>query len=226
MSDAFQLFGAAHLCIVTAILLLAGLLVIWARHFPEHARFIRSGMGTVILVNELIWYAYNIYNGWFRFPDTLPLHLCDLTLWLTIISAFTLNPRCFELSYYFGLAGTSMAILTPDVWAPFPSYPTVQFFLAHGMIVATVLFMSWGKLCRPQPKSIVRAFIYLNIYTIVIALFNVIFDTNYMYLCQKPSGFSILNYFGPWPLYILISEFLALILFLLLWLPFRKATIQ
>ncbi len=223
MSDAFQLFGTSHLLILAAIPLVAGFLAWWTRHHPKHSRFMRYGLGVIILINEVVWYGYNIHNGWFRFPEVLPLHLCDLTLWLTIIGAFTLNSRCFELAYYFGLAGTSMAILTPDVWAPFPSYPTIQFFLAHGLIVITLLFLTWGKMCRPQPGGVVRAFIFLNLYTIFIALFNVVFHTNYMYLCQKPLGFSILNYLGPWPLYIIASELVALTLFAMLWLPHRKA---
>ncbi len=222
MSDTFQLFGTAHLLMLAAIPITAGILAWRTRHYPQYSRLIRYSLGAIILVNELVWYGYNIYQGWFRFPEVLPLHLCDLTLWLTIVSAFTLNTRCFELAYYFGLAGTSMAILTPDLWAPFPSYPTVQFFLAHGMIVLTLLYMVWGNICCPQPGSVLRAFIFLNLYTITIALFNAVFDTNYMYLCQKPTGFSILNYFGPWPLYIAVSELVTVVLFTSLWLPYRK----
>jgi hypothetical integral membrane protein (TIGR02206 family) len=158
----------------------------------------------------------------FRFPEGLPLELCDLTLWLTVVSALTLRPAPFEFAWLAGLGGSLMAVLTPDLWAPPLSYPTIYFFLAHGGVIASLLFLVWSGLARPRPGCVWRALCLLNVYAALIGIFNAMFHTNYMYLCRKPSSASLLDLFGPWPFYIAAGEATAGIMFWLLWVPFRN----
>lgn len=217
-----RLFGPAHLLILIAFPLIAWGLAQWCKHSPPTARSIRYSLATFLAVNELIWYVYRIRTEGFRFPYALPLNLCDVMLWVTVVAAFSLNPVAFETTYYAGLAGMSMALLTPDLWAPLVSYPTIYFFLAHGMAVATILTLVWAGLAAPRPGSWWRTLVLLNAYAAVIGSFDAIFETDYMYLREKPAGASLLDYFGPWPYYLIPAELIALALFWLLWLPFRK----
>jgi uncharacterized membrane protein YwaF len=65
--------------------------------------------------------------------------------------------------------------------------------------------------------------IFVNIYAAFIGGFDYFFKTNYMFLCSKPLPVTLLTYLGPWPWYILACEGVALVLFALLYLPYRKA---
>ncbi|MBI3578764.1 MAG: TIGR02206 family membrane protein [Ignavibacteriales bacterium] len=224
MVASFQLFGVVHLLILAAIPLIAGALVWLARHDEKTALQIRLGLGILITFNELIWYGYVLRQGWASFPYGLPLNLCDVALWLTVAALLTLKPAVVELAYFWGIAGSGMAILTPDLGVSLPSYPAIQFFTAHGGVIIALLYMAWKKLSKPRVGSWLRAFMFLNCYAAAIALFNIAFKTNYFYLCEKPASASLLDYMGPWPVYIIVGELFALGIFALLYVPFRKAT--
>jgi hypothetical integral membrane protein (TIGR02206 family) len=221
MRSNFHLFGPAHLLILISVPVLGLALAKWCKTSRRCARGGRYGVALFLSVNEFVWYAFRLHYEGFRFPHALPLNLCDLTLWLTVVALVSLNQWAFELAYFAGVGGSGMALRTPDLWAPFPSYPTVYFFLAHGVVVAAMLMLIWSKLAVPKPGCLRRALLLLNAYAVVIGVFNSVFGTNYMYLCSKPSGASLLDYLGPWPLYIAGGEAVALIVFWSLWLPFR-----
>ena len=157
------------------------------------------------------------------FPDHLPLELCDASLWLIIAALLTLKPSIFDLAYYYALAGASMSLLTPDLPLSSPIFLSVQYFADHGLIIAAVLYLIWSGQARPRPGSIFQALLVLNIYAAFVLTFDFIFKTDYMFLRAKPLTVSLLTYLGPWPWYILAAEPVALILFFLLYLPFRQA---
>ncbi len=200
--------------------LAAGLAFI-SRRNAAAARPIRYALGAALLLNEVVWYVYQIQHGYLRFPGQLPLQLCDLAVWLVAISALRRSAWALDLVWYWGLAGAGMAILTPDLWTPFPSYLAIAFFLSHGGVVATILYLVWSREARPRPGSFWRSWLALNGIAAVVGIFNAVFKTNYLYLCQKPGNPSLLDLLGPWPLYIILVEPLVLCFFWLLWLPFR-----
>jgi len=221
MPTYIQLFGPAHLFILCDVPLLAAVLAVVQRRLPPGHKALRIGLATVLLLDSAVFYGYMALHGQLTFPDHLPLELCDASLCLVILALFTVSPAIFDLAYYGALGGATMALLTPNLWEPFPSFTTVQFFVAHGLIVAGALFLVWSGLAQPRPGSIGRAMQALNLFAVFVGTFDFIFNTNYMYLRAKPLNASLLNFLGPWPWYILVAEGVALFVFLLLYLPFR-----
>jgi hypothetical integral membrane protein (TIGR02206 family) len=222
MQTNFRLFGPAHLFILGAVPVLAGVLAFIQRRLPVGSRSLRIGLAVSLLLDSVVYYGYLIFRGQLTFPDHLPLELCDASLCLIIIALFTLNKTVFDLAYYGALAGATMALMTPNLWEAFPSFGTVQFFVAHGLIVTGALYLAWSGQARPRPGSVPRAMIAVNIFAAFLGAFDFIFKTDYMYLRAKPQNASLLDFLGPWPWYLVGAEGVASIAFLLLYLPFRS----
>jgi hypothetical integral membrane protein (TIGR02206 family) len=67
-----------------------------------------------------------------------------------------------------------------------------------------------------------RAMLATNLYAVIPGICDYVYQTNYMYLRDKPPAPTLLNLLGPWPWYIIVCEVLAFVLFYLLYLPFRR----
>ena len=215
-----RLFGPTHLLLLAAIAAIGVLLCRECRRRPNHARAIRLALGYGIAVNEIIWWTFRYAHEGIRLGN-LPLQLCDVTLWGTVIACLSVNRITVEFAYFAGLAGAGMALLTPDLWSPWPSYPAIYFFVAHGGIVIGVAVLVFGRICPVRPRAMWRAFGILLGYAAAVGTLNRLLGTNYMYLCRKPGSGSVLDFLGPWPIYLFAGAAAALLLFTLLALPLK-----
>src|SRR5699024_10021654 len=105
-----------------------------------------------------------------------------------------------------------------------PQYRYVQFFADHTMLMLAPLLLIWLYDFTITLKSVWKSFFALNIIAACIFFVNQMINANYMFLLHKPSTPSILDVLGPYPFYLLILEGIALGIFILLYLPFRKRT--
>jgi len=216
------LFSPPHLAILASIPAVAGALSWWLRRYPRAAPSVRGTLGAMLAANELVWYGWRYSTEGWRFPEGLPLQLCDVLVWAAAAACLTRWQWSFEFAYFAGIPGAGMAALTPDLWSPWPSYPAVYYFLAHGLVLVSVLTLVWSGAARPLPGALKRVFAALNAFAAAVGLFNLAFGSNYMYLCRKPASASALDWMGPWPIYIFTGELAAAALFALLALPFRS----
>jgi hypothetical integral membrane protein (TIGR02206 family) len=222
MATNFHLFGAAHCLILAAILLVPAALAVFERRVLLGKKWLRICFGIVMVADAAAWYSFLAVIGQPIFPGKLPLELCDASFFLVAIVLLTGSRALFDVAYYWALAGTSMALLTPNLIGHFPSISTAQFFIWHGLVVSGTLYLIWSGEMRPRPGSVLRAMVALNLIAVLDGVFDAVFKTDYMYLGAKPQNVSLLSYMGPWPWYVLTAEPVALGLFLLLYWPFRR----
>ena len=218
-----DLITAEHLGALVCIAVATVALVILARRSP--GAWLRW-MAVVLVAVELSWWAYVLAGGvpGSQLAYSLPLQLCDAAIFVAAAALWTRSPLLVEVAYFWGLAGTIQALLTPDLPQHFPSYPYLQYYIAHGGVVAAALVLVVGL--RIHPRHPFWVIVVTIAYTAAVGLVDATTGANYMYLRSKPPSATLLDALGPWPVYILAATLIALALLAALYTPFRLRTVR
>lgn len=221
--NVFQLFSPAHLITLAVFLLFIFLLFFFRMDLrkPGINRAARIYMFSILILSEVSLQIWLWWSGHWNYQYSLPLHLSSISLILSAILLLNKRFALFEFTYFVGVGSALQAMLTPDISLyTFPHYRYIHFFVSHGGTVIANLFMVFVEGYRPAGKSIWKAFLWLNGYTLLIFIVNFLIEGNYMYISEKPVNPSLIDYLGPWPWYILSLEVITFLTFLILYLPF------
>ena len=225
----FQFLGIHHIIVLILTIVIPLVLSALVRRAdsPKVTRAVRYLLGALILGNEFGHWGYRLIRveSHLFLQNYLPLHICGLSTFAAAAALLFRIQILYEFAYFWGLVGSFNAILTPQLEVGFPQYRAFQYFVAHGGIVAGVLFSTLGMQMRPTLKSLFRAFLVINLLAVVIGGVNQLMSANYMFLCAPPkTKFPVFNpespLFVPWPWYIPILDGVALILFFVVYSPF------
>jgi hypothetical integral membrane protein (TIGR02206 family) len=179
-----------------------------------------------MLAGVLGYVGAELRLGQVALVEFLPLHLCDAAIFVGVFALVTRHALACELLYFWALAGSTLAMVTPEVFWAFPDWRFVVFFLMHGLTVIAAVVLTFGFGCRPRPGAAWRAFGITLAYAACVAALNRLLDANFLYLRAKPVTPTLLDRFGPWPWYLVVSAAIGLVLFHLLALPFRTGTAE
>ena len=215
-----------HLLILVATFALGPLLVRLVNRRPGLAQSIRWSLAAVSTALGLTWYLYRGLVLHTRWGLALPLEVCDLALWITVAALLRPTPLLVELSWFWGVAGATVALLTPYLTAPLLSVPSITFLAGHAIIVVNAFFLAGTLPFRPRPGAWLRATLLLYLLVAFDFAADRLLPANYMYLLRKPPIRSALDLMGPWPWYILAAAAVAALVFRLMQLPFRSPAIS
>jgi hypothetical integral membrane protein (TIGR02206 family) len=153
--------------------------------------------------------------------DDLPLHLCRILAFIAPLVILYANKRVKSILYYLVLAGVSNAMITADITYSFPHYGYFMYWIYHGALLLLALFGILVMKSQMTFRAGVAAFISINVYFVVLHFINIALDSNYMYSRAKPGTASLMDYLGPWPLYILWLEVIAFGLIIVIYFIFK-----
>lgn len=221
----FTLFSTVHMITLAVLVLCILLLFLFRNHNKlsvKGRRLLERGFAVSLLLTEVFYHISLYVNGSWKIEDSLPFELSSISLLLTIILLWTGNRTLYIFVFFAGIGGALQAFLTPVLTINFPHFRFFHFFYTHGGVIITALYFTWLKGYAPRFKDIFKAMIMLNIVAVFVLMINFFTAGNYMFLKEKPTTASLLDYLGPYPFYILSLEAVACIVFIGLWAIFRS----
>lgn len=157
--------------------------------------------------------------------NLLPFHLCDIAAITAGFALITRHRLLCALTYFWGLAATFQALLTPAISVGFPEWAFITFFIQHFAIVAAALHLAIVEGWRPgYPlwKSPLEVYGWSVGYLIFAMTVNSQLGTNFGFASRPPDNPSLIDHLGPWPWYLISMQAIAVSVFFLLAMPLSR----
>lgn len=216
----FTMWDFTHLLTIILIGFAIVCLFVFRNNLKKYRNTLRITIGVTLLLSRLTLDAWYIFTGNWDVRSSLPLELCSIASILAGIMLLMKNRFLFEILYFIGIGGALQAIITPELYFGFPQFRYIQFFLDHALLIIAPLLMIALFHYTITFKSLVKAFITINVIAAIVFPINLLLDANYMFLSHKPSSASLLDLLGPYPIYFISLEFIVIAMFLILYIPF------
>jgi hypothetical integral membrane protein (TIGR02206 family) len=177
-------------------------------------------LGLALLADAITYFVSLSGSGTFSVKSSLPLPLCDVATVVAAAACFWPRGVLVELTYFWGLAGTLQAVVTPDLDVGFPHLVFFEYMVGHLGIVMAALFLVVGMGYRPRPGAAPRVLVITAAYTALVGLVDGLTGADYMFLSSPPANWTLLRVLGPWPWYTLSAAGVAVVLVTVLDAPF------
>ena len=210
----YRLFGVEHIAIIVLVIfsiIISGYLYNRLSNRDKIKHML--GIASICLIIIRIIYCLCVDR---MSAYELPLHLCSIAGILSCVNTYSSKKLINGALFCVFLPGLISAIIFPNGnMYPVFSFITIQSFLFHGITIIYIIFeyidednyMFWNNLIS---SVCVLAFI-----TPIVALFNKMLNTNYLFLRWPSMGSPLeLIYKGNYSLYLI--KYLVIVLFIIM----------
>lgn len=176
--------------------------------------------GWFVSLTVATFHLYFISLGTYNIQTDLPLYLCSFIALLIPIFTYYRNYWMYEILLFWIIAGTLQGVITPDIAEGFPAFDYFRYWVVHLGLLIIVFYATFVFGMRPTFKSVFKSILALQLYVAMMVIVNALLNANYFYLNEKPQSATLLDYFGEWPYYIIVTQIILIPYFLLIYLPF------
>ncbi|MCW2840095.1 MAG: hypothetical protein JWR55_1578 [Aeromicrobium sp.] len=218
--ERFEAYGPSHLLVLAIFAIGVVLVVLAGRRLAGRPaeQTARRAFAVVLLCVTIPLQILQLTPDEWNLQTSLPFQLCDLAWMFAAHALWTRSRLSATVTYLWGITLTTQGMLTPDLASDFPEARFLMFWGMHVLIVWASFFLVLGLRILPT------WFTYRGTVAITLAwaacayVFNVVAGTNYGYVNRLPKNASLLDYLGPWPLFVVLEiAIIAAVWALLTW---------
>ena len=195
----FALYGGQHLLWLGAFLLITAANVTLYKKLDAKGRGKwRKVVAVLVVLNELFKHVCLLIGGNFM-AKYLPLHLCSINIFLIAVHAWRPSKVLDNFLYLVCIPGALAALLFPS-WGALPvtNFMYWHSFTVHILLAMYPIVLTVAGDIRPQLREFLKCLGLLLAMAVPIAIFNVVFDTNFMFLMYPEPGNPLLWFEEHW----------------------------
>jgi len=162
------------------------------------------------LISYLISNSIAIYSGWWNLQDNLPLHLCRISFFISMIVLITRKQWMYEWVLFLAIPSGLHSMLTPEMTQGVSAWFYFDYYFVHAGLILVPIYLTIVMGMKARIDAWWKTILRLQIPVAIILPLNFLLESNYIYLRHRPlvdNPFLI----GDWPVYILFLELIMVI---------------
>ena len=155
----FKIFGIDHILAIFFLIIISIFIPMLLKRKSRNDLYLfTSILALVIIANEFakpFYYPY-LFPERYEFFSMLPFHLCNLSSFLIAFHLLFNNKLLFNVAFFWGIGGCSMALTQPDISYTFPHPHFLLYFFSHGMLFFAIFLSSITFRERPNFQDLIK----------------------------------------------------------------------
>lgn len=168
------------------------------------------GLSVAFILTYLISNTIAIYSGWWNLQDNLPLHLCRISFFISMVVLLTRKQWMYEWVLFLAIPSGIHSMLTPEMTKGISTWFYFDYYFVHAGLILVPLYLTIVMGMKSRADAWWKTILRLQIPVAIILPLNFLLESNYIYLRHKPlvdNPFLI----GEWPIYIVFLELIMLV---------------
>ncbi len=154
----------------------------------------------VLLVDQVILYAWQFLSGYFNLELSLPLYHCRICVWLLILDLVFGMKVLRTVWIYWAFLGSIFSMAFMDLYKfDFPHYTNFQFFIVHILLGWLVFYVIYALDFRFERKGLKIALIATTLFNLGLILFNAACNGSFLTTGDMLFNYGYMSY-PPGPL--------------------------